>query len=140
MVVKVQAGSWHSHPECRKTMSAYAGAWNNTSTGCQYQKDDGNYARAEWITENGTSYYLNQNGIMAVKLPRNTWWQQTAVGCPNSSRLAMSEPRMITGLLLRSRMAGISSMRHALWRNHTGQLVLAVRRLSLHRSCQKRTR
>ena len=35
-------------------MSAYAGAWNNTSTGCQYQKDDGNYARAEWITENGT--------------------------------------------------------------------------------------
>ena len=47
-------------------MSAYAGAWNNTSTGCQYQKDDGNYARAEWITENGTSYYLNQNGIMAV--------------------------------------------------------------------------
>lgn len=47
-------------------MSAYAGTWKNTSAGCQYQKDDGNYATAEWITENGTSYYLNQNGIMAV--------------------------------------------------------------------------
>ena len=47
-------------------MSAYAGTWENTSAGYQYQKDDGNYARSEWITENGTSYYLNQNGVMAV--------------------------------------------------------------------------
>lgn len=47
-------------------MSAYAGTWENTSAGYQYQKDDGNYARAEWITENGTSYYLNQNGVMVV--------------------------------------------------------------------------
>ena len=47
-------------------MPAYAGTWENTSAGYQYQKDDGNYARAEWVTENGTSYYLNQNGVMAV--------------------------------------------------------------------------
>ena len=63
-------------------MSAYAGAWNNTSTGCQYQKDDGNYARAEWITENGTSYYLNQNGIMAVNTttPDGYLWQRRQLG------------------------------------------------------------
>lgn len=47
-------------------ITAYAGTWENTSAGYQYQKDDGNNARAEWITENGISYYLNQNGIMAV--------------------------------------------------------------------------
>ena len=47
-------------------MPAYAGTWENTSAGYQYQKGDGNYARAEWITENGISYYLNQNGVMAV--------------------------------------------------------------------------
>ena len=47
-------------------MPAYAGTWENTSAGYQYQKDDGNYARAEWVTENGTSYYLDQNGVMAV--------------------------------------------------------------------------
>ena len=71
-------------------MSAYAGTWKNTSTGCQYQKDDGNYARAEWITENGTSYYLNQNGIMAVNtIPsgsRRQLGDRTAVAwrlCPN---------------------------------------------------------
>lgn len=45
---------------------AYAGTWEHTSAGYQYQKDDGNYARAEWVTENGTSYYMDQNGIMSV--------------------------------------------------------------------------
>lgn len=47
-------------------MPAYAGTWENTSAGYQYQKDDGNYARAEWITENGVSYYLDKNGQMCV--------------------------------------------------------------------------
>ncbi len=57
-------------------ISAYAGTWENTSAGYQYQKDDGNYARAEWITENGISYYLNQNGIMAAD---GSWVTETQV-------------------------------------------------------------
>lgn len=45
-------------------MTVLAGIWENTSSGYQYQKDDGTYARAEWVSDNGKSYYLDQNGRM----------------------------------------------------------------------------
>lgn len=45
-------------------MTAFAGTWENMSSGYRYQKDDGTYAAAEWVENQGKSYYLDQNGKM----------------------------------------------------------------------------
>lgn len=50
-----QAGSWHSDPgSCSpKPMSAYAGTWEEYSTGRHRKMMEIMRVRAEWITENG---------------------------------------------------------------------------------------
>ena len=45
-------------------MSVFAGTFEETSSGWHYRKDDGNYARSEWVLDQGAYYYLDQNGIM----------------------------------------------------------------------------
>ena len=45
-------------------MSVLAGTFEETSSGWHYRKDDGNYARSEWVLDQGAYYYLDQNGIM----------------------------------------------------------------------------
>lgn len=45
-------------------MSVFAGTFEETSSGWRYRKDDGNYARAEWVADQGVYYYLDENGIM----------------------------------------------------------------------------
>lgn len=46
------------------SMSVFAGTFEETSSGWHYRKDDGNYARAEWVVDQGVYYYLDENGIM----------------------------------------------------------------------------
>lgn len=45
-------------------MSVYAGTFKETSLGWRYRKDDGNYARTEWVLDQGIYYYLDANGVM----------------------------------------------------------------------------
>ena len=44
--------------------SVFAGTFEETSLGWRYRKDDGNYARSEWVLDQGMYYYLDGNGIM----------------------------------------------------------------------------
>lgn len=43
---------------------AFAGAFENTGDGWRYRKEDGSYARSEWVLEQNQYYYLDQNGRM----------------------------------------------------------------------------
>ena len=45
-------------------MSVLAGTFEETSSGWHYRKDDGNYARSEWVLDQGVYYYLDGDGIM----------------------------------------------------------------------------
>lgn len=42
----------------------YAGTWQPDGTNWRYQKDDASYAVAEWITDDGAWYYVDQDGLM----------------------------------------------------------------------------
>lgn len=43
---------------------AFAGTFENTGDGWRYQKEDGGYAKSEWVLDQGQYYYLDQNGRM----------------------------------------------------------------------------
>ena len=45
-------------------ISVFAGTFEETSSGWRYRKDDGNYARSEWVLDQGVYYYLDGDGIM----------------------------------------------------------------------------
>ena len=46
------------------TTVAYAGQWQQNSTGWWYQNDDNSYPRNSWQWINGKSYYFDSNGYM----------------------------------------------------------------------------
>ena len=55
------------------TGHAFAGSWTHTSEeGSErswlwyYIKDDGSYARKEWVNDGGTWYWLNSDGVIPV--------------------------------------------------------------------------
>lgn len=52
------------------SMSSFAMGWTEQAGARQYEKEDGAYARQEWIQDNGKWYYLNEDGIMV------TGWHQ----------------------------------------------------------------
>ena len=57
--------------------TAFAGAWQSIGSGWRYQKDNGAYARGEWVQDDGLWYYFDDNGMM------QTGWVQSSGGWYN---------------------------------------------------------
>ncbi|MBS6643996.1 MAG: hypothetical protein KH366_10495 [Clostridiaceae bacterium] len=56
------------------TMTAFAGQWQQNTTGWWYQNDDGNYFASQWAVIDGKQYYFNADGYMV------TGWMQSLQG------------------------------------------------------------
>lgn len=55
-------------------ITAFAGQWEQNTTGWWYQNDDGSYPASKWSTIDGKQYYFNADGYMV------TGWVQTRQG------------------------------------------------------------
>ncbi len=56
-------------------ISVFAETFEETSSGWRYRKDEGNYARSEWVLDQGVYYYLDGGYYHAGRVSGRQGWK-----------------------------------------------------------------